>query len=135
MTIKIQALLNLPVEQAWSVWTQPQHIIHWNFASPEWFCLAAINDLQPGGRMNWRMEARDKSAGFDFTGRYLEVIEHELIKLQLDDNRMVMIEFTPQLNQTLVTETFEAESENPVEMQKAGWQAILDNYKSYAESI
>ncbi len=85
--------------------------------------------------MNWRMEARDKSAGFDFTGRYLEIIEHELIKLQLDDKRMVMIEFTPQLNQTLVTETFEAESENPVEMQKAGWQAILDNYKSYAESI
>lgn len=132
--ITIETTINAPVEKAWAFFTKPEHITQWNFASPEWHCPVAENDLLPGGKFNYRMEARDESFGFDFGGVYDVVDTYKQIEYTLGDARKVRIDFTPQGNTTHITEIFEAEETNPVEMQKAGWQAILDNYKTYVES-
>lgn len=132
--ITIEATINVEAQQAWKLWTLPGHICRWNNASDDWFTPRAENDLQAGGRFNYRMEAKDGRFGFDFSGRYLEVKTNELIVFILDDGRKVHISFTPAGNATTIIESFEAETENSLEMQRSGWQAILNNYKKYAES-
>lgn len=132
--ITVENTITAPVETVWNLWTTPEHITRWNNASEDWHSPFAENDLRAGGKFLSRMEARDGSFGFDFTGVYDDVKTNELIAYTMEDGRKVHITFTGDGNETKVTETFEAEGENPVEMQRAGWQAILDNFKKYAEA-
>lgn len=132
--ITVKVLVDAPVEVVWEKWTTPSDIVHWNQASDDWHTPRAENDLRPGGRFVYRMEARDGSAGFDFSGCYDTIIPHEHIAYTIDDGRKVNITFATQDGQTNVTETFAAEEYHPVEMQRAGWQAILDQFKIYVES-
>lgn len=132
--ITVETTVNIPVSRAWEVFTKPEHITQWNFASDEWHCPWAENDLRPGGRLASRMEAKDGSAGFDFTGVYEEVIPDQRIVYRIDDGRQVAIDFKDIDGNTRITETFEAEGTHSLEMQKSGWQAILDNYKKHAQS-
>ncbi len=132
--ITVRALINAPVQKVWEYWTNPQHIIHWNNASPDWHTPRAVNDLRAGGKFVSRMEARDGSMGFDFSGKYNKVKHQKIIELTLDDDRKVQVRFDPDGNKTMITEVFDAEQENTVELQKTGWQAILDNFKKYVET-
>jgi uncharacterized protein YndB with AHSA1/START domain len=126
--ISVQTTVNTPVEKAWEIWTTPIHITRWNNASEDWHTPTAINDLREGGKFSCRMEARDGSMGFDFEGTYDLVILNKKIGYTMSDSRRVIIEFTSQGNQTHIKETFEAETENSVELQQQGWQAIMDNF-------
>jgi uncharacterized protein YndB with AHSA1/START domain len=132
--ITIQTIINAPIEKAWQYWTSPEHITQWNNASDDWHTPRAENDLQIGGKFTTRMEAKDGSFGFDFGGVYDDVKTNELISYTLGDGRKVSITFSGNENETTVTETFEIEEENPADMQRAGWQAILDNFKKYTEA-
>ncbi|MGA4719850.1 SRPBCC family protein [Fictibacillus nanhaiensis] len=132
--ITVETTVNKPVAEVWKYWTEPQHITGWSFASDEWHAPKAENDLRDGGRFLTRMEAKDGSFGFDFSGKYDEVKTNEYIAYTLDDGRKVTITFVGLENVTRVVETFEAEASNPVEMQEAGWQAFMDNFKRYSES-
>jgi uncharacterized protein YndB with AHSA1/START domain len=132
--ITVQTNINAPVDKVWETWTTPEHIIQWNNASPDWHTPVAENDLRVGGKFLSRMEAKDGSFGFDFEGIYDAVVTHELISYNLADGRNVKIIFIDKGYQTEVIETFDAENENPVEMQREGWQSILDNFKNYTES-
>jgi uncharacterized protein YndB with AHSA1/START domain len=135
VTIKVETTVQKPVAEVWKYWTEPQHITKWSFASDDWHAPNAENDLRAGGRFLTRMEAKDGSFGFDFGGAYDEVKPNEFIAYTLDDGRKVTITFNSQDNETKIIETFEAEAINPVEMQEAGWQAFLDNFKKYSESL
>ena len=134
INITVEAVINAAVEKVWECWTKPEHITQWNNASPEWHTPQATNDLQVGGKFLSRMEAKDGSFGFDFWGVYDEVKINELIAYTLGDERKVSIYFNSDGNTTKVTEIFEAENENSVELQQGGWQAILDNFKKYVEA-
>ncbi|MDF2726123.1 MAG: activator of ATPase [Paenibacillus sp.] len=131
--VTVQAVIQAPVEQVWNCWTEPEHITKWNQASDDWHAPRAENDLRAGGKFLTRMEAKDGSMGFDFFGVYDAVKQHEEISYTMGDGRRVDIRFTAQGNETKVVETFDAEGTHPVEMQQAGWQAILDNFKTYTE--
>src|SRR5437667_12753163 len=132
--ITIQAVINAPIEKVWEGWTTPQHITKWNNASDDWHTPHAENDLRVGGKFLSRMEAKDGSFGFDFGGVYDEVKTNELIAYTIGTSRKVKVNFTKQANATKVVSNFEAEDQNPIEMQRGGWQAILDNFKKYAEA-
>jgi len=133
--ITVEATVNAPVEKVWKTWSEPQHITKWCAASEDWHAPKAENDLRTGGKFSTRMEAKDGSFGFDFGGVYDNVKKNELIEYTMGDGRKVQVTFSPSGNQTKIVETFEAESTNPVEMQRGGWQAILDNFKKYTETI
>ena len=132
--ITVKAGINAPLEFVWKCWTSPGDIIHWNNASEDWHTPRAENDLRTGGKFNSRMEAKDGSFGFDFWGEYTKIIPYKLIEYTLGDDRKVKIVFSVADNETFVVETFEAESTNPVEMQRNGRQSILNNFKKYVES-
>lgn len=131
--ITVEATIGAPVEKVWKLWGGPEHIVKWNTASPDWHTTKAENDLKVGGKFNSRMEAKDGSFGFDFEGTYDAVDPNKRIAYTMSDGRKANIEFSPEGNSTKMDITFDAENENPVEMQKGGWQAILDSFKSYAE--
>lgn len=133
-TINISATVNAPVEKVWECWTEPEHIKKWNNASEDWHTPVAENDLRVGGKFLSRMEAKDGSFGFDFGGVYDEVKLNEVIAYTLGDERKVRITFTDLGDKTEINEAFEAEDTNSIEMQKSGWQAILDNFKRYTET-
>lgn len=135
MNISISTTVNAPIETVWDAWTAPEHIIEWNFASDEWHCPSASNDLRVGGKFNYRMEARDGSMGFDFGGTYTKLERHKSITYKLADDRTVRIEFATNGSSTTISEHFDAEDEHSGEQQRAGWQAILDNFKAYCESL
>lgn len=132
--ITVEATIDAPITKAWECWTGPEHIVHWNFASDDWCCPRAQNDVRVGGRFNGRMEARDGSAGFDFTGTYTAVEPERRLTYVMDDGREASVEFIAQDGGCRIRETFEAEEENSLEMQQTGWQAILDSFKKYVES-
>lgn len=132
--ITVQATVKAPIEKVWEMWTAPEHITNWNFASDDWHSPRAENDLRPGGKFNYRMEAKDGSMGFNFTGTFTEVSKNKNLEYTLDDGRNVQVHFSEVDEGTFVMENFEAEKMNPVEMQKNGWQAILDNFKKYVEA-
>ena len=134
IAITVEAIINAPVEKVWKYWAGPEHITKWCNASPDWHTPKAENNLKPGGNFTTRMEAKDGSFGFDFGGVYDEVIANQLISYTMGDGRKAKIIFTTEGNTTKVTETFEVESENPIEMQRGGWQEILDNFKKYTET-
>jgi uncharacterized protein YndB with AHSA1/START domain len=133
ISITIQALVNVPVQKAWLAYTNPAAIMQWNFASDDWYCPASENDLRKGGKMKSRMEAKDGSFGFDFEAVYDEVVDQKKIAFTLGDGRNVVITFESEGDATKVVTTFDPESENSIELQQDGWQAILNSYKAYAE--
>lgn len=132
-TITVQTTINAPLEKVWNHWTTPGHIVHWNNASDDWHTPFAKNDLRKGGKFLSRMEAKDGSFGFDFEGEYTEVIPYRQIEYVLADDRVMKISFAQKGDAIIVTETFDAEQTNSLELQQKGWQAILDNFKSYVE--
>jgi uncharacterized protein YndB with AHSA1/START domain len=134
-SITIETTVNAPVEKVWELWTGPEHIMRWNNASDDWHTPSAENDLRVGGTFTSRMEAKDGSMGFDFGGIYDEVKTYETIAYTLGDERKVKVNFYPEQGVTKVIETFEAESTNSIELQRNGWQAILDNFKKYTEAF
>lgn len=131
--ITVEANINAPVEKVWAYWSGPEHITKWCAASDDWHAPKAENDLRTGGTFSTRMEAKDGSFGFDFGGVYDAVKTNELIEYTMGDSRTVSVIFEANDNNTKVVETFEAETQNPVEMQRGGWQAILNNFKKYTE--
>jgi uncharacterized protein YndB with AHSA1/START domain len=133
--ITVQAAINAPVEQVWKLYTEPRHVMKWNNASNDWHTPRAENDLKVGGKFLYRMEAKDGSSGFDFNGTYEQVKTNELIVYSISDGRKVEVIFIKDDNaRTKVATTFEAENSNPIEMQRDGWQAILNNFKKYVET-
>ena len=132
-TITVKTLINTPIEKVWPLWTKPEHITQWNNASDDWHTTRAENDLRIGGKFLSRMEAKDGSFGFDFEGIYTNIVTNEKISYTLLDDRKVTITFSQTENGVEVTETFEAENQNSIELQKFGWQAILNNFKTYIE--
>ena len=130
-SITVSTLIPKQLLYVWDCWTKAEHIIHWNFASEDWHCPSATNDLFVEGRFNWRMEAKDGSFGFDFTGHYTNIVKHQLIEYRLDDDRFVSVQFIEREEGVELVETFEAETVNSIELQTMGWQAILDNFKKY----
>ena len=133
-SITVENTINAPVEKVWAYWSAPEHITKWNNASEDWHSPRAENDLRTGGKFSTRMEAKDGSMGFDFGGTYDEVKTNEVIAYTMSDGRKVVVNFTIVGDQTKVIETFDAEETNPIEMQRGGWQAILDNFKKYVEA-
>lgn len=131
--IKIEALISATPSEVWAFWTKPEHITKWNFATEDWHCPKAANDLKVGGKYTARMEAKDGSFGFDFEAIYSEVIDQKKLTYAMADKRIVTTYFEPMGDKTKVTTFFDAEKENSEGMQKNGWQAILNNFKKYAE--
>ncbi len=131
--ITIQTLVNASLENAWNAFTLPNAITQWNFAGEDWHCPNAQNDLKIGGSFLYRMEAKDGSFGFDFEGTYSEVVLHSSIAYAMPDGRQVKVTFEAVNDGVLVTESFDPENQNPVDMQQMGWQMILDRYKTIAE--
>ena len=132
--ITVTATVNADIKKAWDYYTKPQHIINWNFADPSWQCPAASNDMRVGGKFSARMEAKDGSFGFDFDAIYSEIVEGERFTYGMPNGRQVSVVFSENGEQTDVEVTFDAEDQNSLEMQKNGWQAILNNFKSYTEA-
>lgn len=133
--ITIKTEVNAPAEKVWNCWTGPEHIVNWCHASDDWHAPAAENDLRTGGRFKTVMAARDGSFSFDFGGVYTEVKENAIIEYTMDDSRKVRIVFESKDGKTHISESFEAENMNSLELQRTGWQAILDNFKKYTERM
>lgn len=131
--IQVSVSVTADKQKVWDYYTSPEHITQWNFAHPSWHCPSASNDMKIGGRYLARMEARDGSFGFDFEAIYTEINNQESFSYQFGD-RLAKIEFNTKNNQTEVIITFDPETENSIELQKNGWQAILNNFKEYVES-
>lgn len=131
--ITVSATVNAPVARVWALWTTPADIQNWNNASDDWHTPKAANDLRVGGEFVFTMAAKDGSFSFDFGGTYTEVVENQRIAYTLGDSRNVVTTFEADGKQTTVTTVFDPENQNPADMQRAGWQAILDNFKKYAE--
>ena len=132
--ITVKAAISADTQKVWNYWTNPEHITNWNFASDDWHCPGAENDLKVGRKYSARMEAKDGSFGFDFEAIYNEIIDQKRITYTLTDGRQATTDFEDLDGNTKVTTTFDAESENSVDMQRDGWQAILNNFKKYTEA-
>ena len=132
--ITVEAGVKAPVAKVWEYWTTPKHIKRWNAASDDWHTTYAENDLRVGGKFLSRMEAKDGSSGFDFGGVYDKITENDFIKYTIGDGRKVEITFSGDEDETTIVESFETEDTHSIEMQRSGWQAILDNFKKYTET-
>lgn len=133
MTITVETLVRAPVEKTWAAYITPDDIEQWNAASDDWHTIKASVDLREGGHFSSRMESKDGSVGFDFAGTYTKIVPHKLIEYALG-NRAVSVDFTQSDASTRVRTTFDAEGEQPVEQQRAGWQAILDSFGRFVEA-
>lgn len=134
--LTVTSEINKPLNEVWDFFNNPEHIVNWNFAHDSWECPSAKNDLKVGGKLEVRMQAKDGSFGFDLVGIYDEVVENELLKYHFEDHRNIEIIFEKLSdNKTKITENFDPENVNPLDFQKDGWQAILDNFKKYSESL
>ena len=133
--ITIQATVLADTAKAWECYTLPEHITKWNFASDDWHCPSAFNELKVGGTYRVRMEAKDGSFGFDLEATCDSIEPRKSFTYTMADGRPVQLVMRENGNSTEVTLTFEAENQNPVELQRDGWQAILNNYMKYIESV
>lgn len=131
--ITVSALIHADVEKVWDYYTNPKHIVNWNFADPSWHCPNATNDMEIGGTYKARMEAKDGSFGFDFEAIYTEIEEGKGFTYEFG-GRKASVTFNPQDQQTELTIIFDPETQNPIEMQQQGWQSILNNFKNYTET-
>ncbi|MGE0589810.1 MAG: SRPBCC family protein [Cyclobacteriaceae bacterium] len=132
--IKVETTIAAKTNKVWDAWTKPEHITKWNFADDSWHCPSATNDLRVGGKYKARMEAKDGSFGFDFEAVYDEIVDHKKITYTMTDGRKATTLFEDLKGKTKVITNFDAETENSVDMQRDGWQAILNNFKKYAET-
>ena len=132
--ISVETTITAPIDRVWTAYTSPDHVTQWNFASDDWHCPRAMGDLREGGAFSSRMEARDGSMGFDFEGIYTTIVERERIEYAFGD-RHAIVSFLPEGDQVRVRVAFEPETEHPVEQQREGWQAILDNFGKYAARL
>lgn len=132
--ITVETIVHAPIEKVWKIWNDPKHIVQWCNASEDWHAPYADNDLQTDGKFKTTMAAKDGSMSFDFEGVYTHVEPNKLIRYELGDGRKVEVTFAAELEGTRVIETFDPEQNNPVEMQRGGWQAILDHFKTHAEA-
>jgi uncharacterized protein YndB with AHSA1/START domain len=136
--LTVSSFVRAPISKVWECWTSPEHITQWNAASEDWHCPSASTDLRVGGQFVSRMEARDGSMGFDFTGTFTIVEPPRRLAFSMgegEETREVVVEFQEKEEGTEVMETFDAESIHPLEIQQAGWQSILDRFKAHAESV
>jgi uncharacterized protein YndB with AHSA1/START domain len=131
--ITVKSTINASIDKVWELWTLPEHITKWAFASSDWHSPYAENDLQEGGKFSTTMAAKDGSMSFDFGGKYTLVKQNEAIQYVMGDGRKAEITFTATPDGVEIVQSFDPETENPEEMQRGGWQAILDNFKNYAE--
>jgi uncharacterized protein YndB with AHSA1/START domain len=134
MKIDIETAVKAWLPKVWEAWNDSEDIKRWNAASPEWHTTKSTVDLREGGKFSSRMEAKDGSMGFDFEGTYTRVVPQKLIEYRLGDGREVRVEFIERPGDVLVKSSFDAETQNPAEMQRAGWQAILDNFGRYVQA-
>lgn len=134
MKITVEALVRAKLHQVWDAWNSPADIMQWNAAQEDWHTTRSTVDLREGGTFHSRMEAKDGSAGFDFEGTYTRVVPGKTIEYRMSDGREVTVEFIERAGAVLVRETFDAETENPPEFQRKGWQAILDNFGRHVEA-
>jgi uncharacterized protein YndB with AHSA1/START domain len=134
MKITIATTIRAPMKAVWDAWNTPADIQRWNAATDDWHTTRTTVDLREGGMFLSRMEAKDGSEGFDFQGTYTRIVPHAIIEYRMSDGREVRNEFGERGGVVTVTVTFDAETENPAEMQRAGWQAILDNFRRYVEA-
>jgi uncharacterized protein YndB with AHSA1/START domain len=132
--ITVETTVSAPIDKAWKYWTSPEHITKWNFASDDWHCPHAENDARTGGKFKSTMASKDGKMSFDFEGIYDEVIDKKKISYSMEDGREVSVDFLDLNGKTKITETFDPEEVNSMELQKSGWQSILDNYKKHIES-
>ncbi len=133
--IKIEAMISGDIQHIWDAWTKPEHITQWNFASDDWCCPRATNELKKGGRYVARMEAKNGSFGFDFEAIYNEVIPLKKIDMTMPDGRRAITSFENLDACTRVTTVFDAENQHSLDMQREGWQSILNNFKTYVEAL
>ncbi len=131
--LTVRATIKAPLNKVWNCWTEAAQVQHWNFASLDWHCPATSNDLIVGGEFHYTMAAKDKSAQFDFWGTYQVIEINKRIEIVLGDGRIMKVLFDETQDGTIVTEQFEPENQNPIDLQQAGWQMILDNFKNYVE--
>jgi uncharacterized protein YndB with AHSA1/START domain len=134
MKITVETRVNADLDAVWRAWNSPEDIKQWNAASDDWHNTASAVDLREGGKFSARMEAKDGSVGFDFEGTYTRVVPRELIEYTMSDGRKVAVQFSTAGDDVVLKETFDAESENTPELQREGWQAILDSFKSHVEA-
>ena len=134
MKITVETAVKAPLSRVWDAWNNPEDIKQWNAASDDWHTPSASVDLREGGKFTARMEAKDGSEGFDFEGTYTRVVPRKLVEYRMSDGRAVSVEFKEEPGRVVVRETFDAETENAAEMQRQGWQAILDNFARHVES-
>jgi len=132
--ITVETNVNAPIQKVWEYWTLPKHITQWNNASDDWHCPKASNDLRTGGKFNFTMASKEGVMSFDFEGQYLNVKEFSTIEYEIMGGRKVIVNFEETGNGVAITESFDPEEVNSQEMQKNGWQAILNNFKKYIES-
>ena len=134
MKITVETVVKAKLNKVWDVWNNPADIKQWNTAQDDWHTTRSTVDLREGGRFLSRMEAKDGSEGFDFEGTYTRIVPHKAIEYQMSDGREVKVEFIERAGGVLVKETFDAETENTPELQRTGWQAILDNFGRHVEA-
>lgn len=134
MKIIIETVVDAPLAEVWRAWTTPEDIVQWNAASDDWHTTAATVDLRVGGAFLSRMEARDGSVGFDFEGIFTQVVPRELLEYSLGDSRVVQVDFVAGAGGVTVRESFDTEDENSAELQRQGWQAILDNFARHVHA-
>ena len=134
MKITVETVVQAPLDPVWNAWNDPAAIEQWNAANEDWHTTRSTVDLREGGKFLSRMEARDGSEGFDFEGTYTRVVPRETIEYRMSDGREVEVEFVERPGGVLVRETFDAEAENPPELQRQGWQAILDSFARYVQA-
>jgi uncharacterized protein YndB with AHSA1/START domain len=131
--LEVRATIAAPLDQVWDKWTQAAHVVNWNFAHESWCCPKAKVDFSVGGSSSYRMEAKDGSAGFDLIATFTAIEDRKQILSVLADGRKVAVDFSVEDEQTMLVQRFEPEQENPLELQQGGWQAILNQFKSYCE--
>jgi uncharacterized protein YndB with AHSA1/START domain len=134
MKITVETVVKARLNQVWNAWNNPADIEQWNAAQDDWHTTRSSVDLREGGKFVSRMEARDGSGGFDFEGTYTRVVPHKTIEYRMSDGREVKVEFVERAGGVVVKETFDTETENPIELQRRGWQAILDNFARHVEA-
>ena len=131
VTVQIKA----PIDMVWDCFANPKHIVNWNFASPDWHAPSAENDLSVNGIFKYNMAAKDGTFSFDFGGTYTKVEPHKTIEYTMNDGRKAIVQFNEIGNETEIIQMFDPENENSEDLQKGGWQAILNNFKNYTEKI
>ena len=132
--ITVESFVKAPLDRVWKAWSNPDDIKQWNAAQDDWHTTRSTVDLREGGTFSSRMEAKDGSQGFDFEGSFTRVVPNKTIAYRMSDGREVIVEFAERAGGVHVSETFDAETENTPELQRQGWQAILDNFKRYIEA-